>query len=155
MIGRSLGCLKCGNALSNNRCDYCSLPFFEQYYLGERVGLLSDLISIYKYKCVRSCALVLASLLKDKYGAFLDDKIVSPLPTIKRHVRERGFDHMELLAKTIARGCGGRYKRILMRINSTVQVGASEDMRRKQAENAYRAVDGLDAAGKYVLIDDV
>ena len=110
---------------------------------------------MYKYESARSCAGVFASLFEEKYGSFLDDRTVSPLPTISKHIRERGFDHMRYLTKKITHVCGGRYCEALERVNSTVQVGADEERRRMQVASAYRAVRTLSAKGKYVLIDDV
>jgi len=73
-----------------------------------------------------------------------------PLPTIRRHIRERGFDHIDL----ICRKTGWPVERVLLRANSTVQVGASNEERRAQAQSAYVAK-GLEAEKRYLLVDDV
>ena len=119
------------------------------------MGLLKDLINIYKYKSVRVCAETFAYLLKNKYGLFLEGKIVVPLPTISKHIRERGFDHMALLAKRIAYVCGGKCEKVLKRVGDTVQVGADEITRKKQALSAYSVTNKVKFDVQYVLIDDV
>ena len=42
----------------------------------------------------------------------------------------------------------------LMRINNTIQVGADEKTRKKQALRAYKERE-IDASRRYVLLDDV
>ena len=73
-----------------------------------------------------------------------------PLPTITKHVRERGFDHVGL----VARKMGSPVARALVRNKNTVQVGASREMRISQAKEAYRVAD-VNPEAKYLLLDDV
>ena len=73
-----------------------------------------------------------------------------PLPTIAKHIRGRGFDHMALIAKKM----NGRYAPVLRRRKDTVQVGAEREQRIAQAKEAYFAR-GVDVEAKYLLIDDV
>ena len=81
-------------------------------------------------------------------------KVVA-LPTIARHVRERGFDHMAKLAKAVASLSGLETAKVLVRGNNAVQVGASMEDRQKQAKTAYIAKAGIDRDANYLLIDDV
>ena len=84
-----------------------------------------------------------------KVGGF--DGVVVPLPTINKHIRERGFDHIGLIAKKT----GWRVEKLLKRRNKTVQVGASAEMRKKQAATAYRIAGKIDPKAEYLLMDDV
>jgi len=79
-----------------------------------------------------------------------DDFVLAPLPTIARHVRERGFDHVGLIAKKMKMPVA----RVLVRNKNTVQVGASREARKRQAGEAYRALE-VDPDEKYLLLDDV
>ena len=81
--------------------------------------------------------------------------ILVPLPTIGRHIRERGFDHTKLLAKHLARNTSLKTAMVLMRSNNTTQVGANEKMRKIQAEMAYHVRKQVDTNGDYILVDDV
>ena len=81
-------------------------------------------------------------------------KVVA-LPTIQKHIRERSFDHMGLLAKCLAYQNGLGLARVLERGNNCVQVGASEEKRREQAKTAYVARANIDREANYLLIDDV
>ena len=81
--------------------------------------------------------------------------ILVPLPTIDRHIRERGFDHTKLLAKHLARNTSLKTAMVLMRSNNATQVGANEKMRKIQAEMAYHVRKQVDTNGDYILVDDV
>lgn len=81
--------------------------------------------------------------------------VVVPLPTIRRHVRERGFDHTVEIAKSLARRHHWCYEKVLGRAKDSVQVGASKTERQTQAKSAYVAQRDPDPAARYLLIDDI
>ena len=63
----------------------------------------------------------------------VDDKItLVPLPTIGRHIRERGFDHISLFCKKT----GYPVEHVIEARNNTVQVGANKRSG-EQAKAAY------------------
>lgn len=93
--------------------------------------------------------MVLAELLDVRMEAV--DGVVVPLPTIRRHIRERGFDHTATIARKLALPC----EQLLRRRNKSVQVGAGAEARRRQAKEAY-VVKGAPYEGReYWLLDDV
>ena len=81
-------------------------------------------------------------------------KVVA-LPTIRRHIRERGFDHMAKMAKAVAIMNNLEVVKVLKRGNNAVQVGVSMEKRKEQAKTAYIARDDIDRQANYLLIDDV
>ena len=92
--------------------------------------------------------------------------VLVPLPTIRKHIRERGFDHtlrlcfeLEIfLQKRLEKlGIKVEYEDLLVRKNKTVQVGKEKKERMKQAEKAYGIRDGMKIESKtlYILVDDV
>ena len=115
--------------------------------MSERDGILRRLIEIYKYNSVRAAASLLAEALK---SAIDGDYTLVPLPTINRHIRERGFDHVGLICKKT----GLPMERVLLRGNNAVQVGASLEQRREQAKSAY-LLGKIDLNKNYCLVDDV
>lgn len=153
--GNNWTCLCCSNELDGRICKYCSLPFRKQYYIGERSGLLKELVNLFKYNSIKNCATVFGDLFFELFGDFLVDDVLVPLPTITKHVRARGFDHTKLLAKRVAWRCGGKCEPVLKRLNSTVQVGADANTRKKQAENAYLVKNTIDPSLHYVMVDDI
>ena len=111
------------------------------FVVGAREGALLKLVEDYKYKSIKNIAEILAEFLDEAMPKDLPGEIVIvPLPTVKKHIRERGFDHTRKLAEEFGKLRGLRAVSVLKRMNKTVQVGADEKTRKKQAEKAY-AVD--------------
>ena len=92
--------------------------------------------------------------------------VLVPLPTIRKHIRERGFDHTLRLCFELENflqkrlddfGISAEYQSLLVRKNKTVQVGKEKKERVKQAEKAYEICEGvkLDRNTLYILVDDV
>lgn len=119
------------------------------------------MINLYKYNSVRVAGDMLAELILDGFDL---DGILAPLPTISKHVRERGFGHIEYLLHRLSKL--SRHNRrsrkvhlacakILKRANSSVQVGASAVKRKIQAQKAYEVAKGFNPDKHYVLVDDV
>ena len=88
------------------------------------------------------------------------------LPTIRKHIRERGFDHTLRLCFELENflqkrlddfGISVEYQSLLVRKNKTVQVGKEKKERVKQAEKAYGIREGVEIENKtlYILVDDV
>lgn len=102
---------------------------------------------------MRACGYAMAGLM----GCVLDNDeyVIVPLPTIRKHIRERGFDHIGKLARLLSNNDNLYVSPILLRGNNTVQVGASQEERKKQAQTAYVARGGIDSYANYLLLDDV
>ena len=92
--------------------------------------------------------------------------VLVPLPTIRKHIRERGFDHTlrlcfeleNFLQKRLGDfGISVEYQSLLVRKNKTVQVGKEKKERVRQAEKAYGIREGIKIENKtlYILVDDV
>ena len=111
---------------------------------GQREGVLRKLIVEYKYQSRRGFTRTLAEILagaipeEERKRLAREKAVIVPLPTISRHIRERGFDHTKKLAKELGRILDLCTMPVLVRANKTVQVGAGSEVRAKQAEEAYR-----------------
>ena len=92
--------------------------------------------------------------------------VLVPLPTIRKHIRERGFDHTLRLCFELENflqkrlddfGISVEYQSLLARKNKTVQVGKEKKERMRQAEKAYGIREGIKIENKtlYILVDDV
>ena len=138
---------------------------------GLKEGWFERLVRDFKYRGRRD------------YGEFLADKlgevifgevkrieirkiVLVPLPTIRKHIRERGFDHTLRLCFELENflqkrlddfGISVEYQSLLVRKNKTVQVGKEKKERVKQAEKAYGIREGVEIENKtlYILVDDV
>lgn len=92
--------------------------------------------------------------------------VLVPLPTIQKHIRERGFDHTLRLCFELETflqkrlddfGISVEYQSLLVRKNKAVQVGKEKKERLRQAEKAYGIQEGIKIENKtlYILVDDV
>lgn len=177
-------CPICKKVLKNgqSKCEDCEIPFLVMFVVGWREGVLAKLTKEYKYKSLRAAGEVLADLVVARMGDELENGsmngldgsggdsndgfegnfggdsrgiVVVPLPTIGKHIRQRGFDHTADLAKKIAARKGWEYEELLGRATSTVQVGASMEKRKEQAERTYYVKRQVENGKMYVLVDDV
>ena len=147
-------CLNCKRAVSGARCPYCR-DFPPTVMVGWRDELIGKLVEEYKYSSVKALGTALAEIL-DEILPVVDGKVVvAPLPTIEKHIRERGFDHTFEVAKKLARRRGWKVARILKRAKDTVQVGAGNTARLLQAAEAYSLDGEIEPDTTYILLDDV
>lgn len=148
-------CLVCDGltAGASNICGQCTPPYSRAWCGGVKSAELEKLIMQYKFHRNREAAICLAELLADSTPPLPPDCVVTWVPTIRRHVRLRGYDHAKLIAAVFARRKGLVAEPTLRRLANTVQRGASKRLRRQQAEAAF--VSPLIEPATYVLIDDV
>ena len=148
-------CPNCKCKSSDGTCINCTeLPPI--FYIGERSGLLGDIIQNYKYYSNKALAKPLAELLTNTLPKF-NDAVLVPLPTASHHIRSRGFDHTLLLAKNISKLTNFKTEKVLVRKRNTVQVGTNLKTRKTQADSAYSLADhfSFNNSKTYILIDDV
>jgi ComF family protein len=113
---------------------------------------------IYKLKFARARAAAdaIAAVMGEALPYFSDPVIVTHVPTATRRIRQRGYDHAQLIAKALARQQGLTYSSLLARQGQTRQVGADKKTRSQQLEAAFRPLHGYMSAGAHILlIDDV
>ncbi len=126
--------------------------------VGPRDGLIGTLIHDLKYDSVQALAAPLAEILDAIMPKDINAKaVIVPLPTIRRHVRQRGLDHTLMIARELMRLRGYRVERVLIREKNTVQVGSNAKERIKQAKTAYALAPNakIDPHTPYLLLDDV
>ncbi|MCL1839672.1 hypothetical protein FWF89_01575 [Candidatus Saccharibacteria bacterium] len=108
-----------------------------------------------KYQSIRALAWPIAEMMDAVLPYLPENTAVVPVPTIARHVRERGLDHTWLIAKKLAKLRKWKCTKLVRRVTNTVQVGASAKCRREQAKSAYMLVGEVDERWNYLVLDDV
>ena len=150
-------CPFCKQKIEAAKCPKChKLPAF--YSVNSRTDLLDTLIHELKYNTVRSFDKPLAEILDQTLPNFKTDVYIVPLPTIGKHVRERGLDHTNLIAKQLTKKRSNFHlSRVLIRTNNSVQVGANRESRIEQAKHAYEINPKIkiNPEATYLLFDDV
>jgi ComF family protein len=126
-------------------------------------GMAKKLIQKYKFGQQRVAAESLAKLMTETIMRFNSNKdftglnyLIVPVPTATSRVRERGFDHAALLAKSIAIELALPCSKALGRLGQARQVGTSRSARLKQAEGSYYVRKPDKISGRNILlVDDV
>ncbi len=159
-------CWSCGAASPGGRtCLACRRPgsphcvWVTTYY----EGVAKKLLSVYKFAGLRAAAESLAELMAQTLEDFNDpadlaklNYLIVPVPTATKRRRQRGFDHIELLAKHLAGITGLKTGDALGRLGQSRQVGAERSLRLKQAEdNYYVRLPHLVSGRNILLVDDV
>lgn len=94
-------CLSChGLCKKYNLCANCrlKLPFDDLIAISPRRGPMKLLVGDYKYDSQLATADVLARMFSYKMTGLYTNFTIIPIPTIDKHVRRRGFDHMKQIA---------------------------------------------------------
>ena len=133
-------CFRCYNynkALNPAFSRRLNPDFHKLFVCGLREGILYDLISEYKFYSRRQYGEVLAKMMYENVSELPKNTIIVPLPTVSKHIRVRGFDHIGYLCKELVRMSGFKIAPLLSRARETVQVGKSSKTRRIQAREAF------------------
>jgi len=136
-------------------CSSCRVPYERIWVVGERKGVLQRLIGLYKFERARSAYRMLGDLLLKVLPELPSNTVIVPVPTVSSHIRERGYDHMLLIAKYVAKKRGLDCKQLLLRKTNTKQRQTSAKTRLEQARQAFIAKMNIDQEVPYLLIDDV
>jgi ComF family protein len=119
-------------------------------------GVVKKMIRAYKFERVRAAYAPLASAMLDALPYFDEPVVVVHIPTSSNHVRQRGYDHAQLLAREIALSQKWSHIDAIRRLHNLRQVGASRAERQRQAESAFGLRSGRELEGAHVLlVDDV
>lgn len=156
-------CHRCGQQYAAGRCSGCSqcsrldcIDRARSY--GAYLGELGTLLRHYKYRGDRSLAPGLTRLLRlafDAHYRTLEWDALVPVATHPSRVRERGFDHMELLGRLLGKQLGLPLRSILVkRLASRPQAGLSERLRRRNVRRSFAVRSPLNAA-HILLLDDI
>ena len=152
------GCIVCLRAVGPvGVCGNCRTSYTRGWVVSERTDTTERLIDAYKFRHHKGAAPALADLLHEVVPdlSLVESVVVVPVPTIATHIRRRGYDHIDLVARRFARLRGLPYARALRRQTNTVQVGSSRLQRIENAQQAFRVHRELDPRAIYLLIDDV
>ena len=150
-------CINCagGVFVKNGICHTCKVPYGEAWVVADRRDSLRRLIDVYKFNNARSAYIPLADLLDVRLPVLPLQTVIVPIPTVRSHIRQRGYDHMLLVARRLARKRNIVMSTCLKRISNTTQRGANARDRILQAQSAFACHEILNPTMTYVLVDDV
>lgn len=137
-------------------CAMCQTksPLGHVWIASKLDGLPEKLVHTFKFERAQAVAPTIAQLMQCALPAIRPDMLVVPVPTATSRVRQRGYDHTALLARTLAHGYKHQSISALKRLGHSRQVGATRVQRMAQLTGAFRTVKPV--TGKHLLlVDDV
>lgn len=156
-------CLRCRKRLnSGNMCAQCRKSSAQRltnaWVVGWRTGALRQLTNDYKFHSELNAAPVLALLLQktlQRAAPELGLDAIVYVPTIARHIRARGFDHMALVAQQLSVKLGVPVlSEVLVRLDNHVQHGSNRQERRRIATSLGFNTN-VTLPANVLLIDDI
>ena len=150
-----LGCIMCEKLTTIGVCDDHKFVFNQAWVVGIRSGALQRLIGGFKFRNMKSVSVKLAELLHGRLPQLPSNIVFVPIPTTPLHIRERGYDHMLLIANRL--GClrHSPVQKLLIRNNHLIQHHAGRAERFRQAASAFKVNGLVDSRTIYIVLDDV
>lgn len=128
------------------------------WVVGWRTGALRQLTNDYKFHSELNAAQILALLLQktlQRAAPELGLDAIVYVPTIARHIRARGFDHMALVAQQLGARLGVPVlPEVLVRLDNHVQHGSNRQERRRIV-TSLGVNAGAILPANVLLIDDI
>jgi len=134
------------------------VSYTAKLYLAEYEGITRDCVHALKYANNQCLGELFSGWMADRVQqAGWQVDIVMPVPLSRQRVRQRGYNQSALIARPLALRLKVPYQPYgLMRIRNTPsQVGLSAEERRENVAGAFKAVQGMVAGKKVLLVDDV
>lgn len=153
-----LGCVLCGTANLNGICENHNENIRNAFVVHTRKGVVKRLIDELKFQRVKSAAKSLALLLHESLPELPSDTIIVPIPTVKSHVRQRGYDQVKLIAKHLAQLRSLPFSPLLVRANSATQHELNKRERAKESRQAFKLSSSFthnDKNHHCLLLDDI
>jgi competence protein ComFC len=149
-------CIVCNRPTASTwLCENCKMPYEKAFVVGDRNGALQRLIGLYKFERAKSAYKPLGDLLLSILPEMPASTVIVPIPTTNSRIRERGYDHMYLIARYIAQARGHKCQKLILRKTNTKQRHSNATKRDSQAKNAFYVQNKIDTDTPYLIIDDV
>jgi ComF family protein len=150
------GCILCGKPKESGICVEHAAPFTRVFTVSTRTDALEDAINRLKFQNTKYAARSMAELLDWRLPQLPSDIQIVPLPTARSHVRQRGYDQVELIAHQLASLRGITVKKALVRRTNTTQHTVGRSARAEQATRAFSLSDSMShKAATVLLLDDI
>jgi ComF family protein len=118
-------------------------------------GLARQLVACLKFYGQQSAAGIMAERMS-RHLAVPRSAMLVHVPATTSHIRQRGYDQAQLIAKQLARQTGCGRVAALARSGQKHQLGSSRSQRLLQLNQSLRVKNTAQIAGKHiVLVDDV
>lgn len=152
-FSRCLDCLR--PTMQSNLCTACrSKGYFDDgWCVGARTDTLKKLLEAYKFSATRGASETCAELLLAQLPVFPASSVIVPVPTASAHQRIRGFGHIELMARRLAKERKLPFSQVLQRTDNQTQHLKTRKERLKLSVDSFRVVS--EPPEVILLVDDI
>ena len=159
-------CIKCGAVSEEDICENCKeekkdfISVIDEIYACTTYqDEMKALIHGFKYSSKTYLVNEFSDILKDKYGSInLDADYLITIPSTKRRIEQRGYNHTDILAKYLSKKINIPYIKPLIKIKDTKPLARLNPLERfLEINGAFQIEDkiiNLDYK-KILLIDDI
>jgi ComF family protein len=152
-------CYRCHKLSAESKvCGSCrkSSSLSHVWVRTEYDGISKELLRRYKFDRAQGAAPLIAQLISEKLPYLPSDTLVTYVPTVTSHIRQRGYDHALGLARELANDHQLRLITILRRHGQARQVGSRRQQRQEQLKDAFSVKSEYLVKGKTILlVDDI
>ncbi|MFZ1301909.1 MAG: hypothetical protein WAQ27_05045 [Candidatus Microsaccharimonas sp.] len=138
-------------------CAHHDVPICKAWVVAERRSELKQLIDAYKFEFMRLAAHTLVDLLDESLPLLPLNTVIVPIPTAPSHVRQRGYDHLQLLASLLSQRRELPVVRLLERSSTKTQHELNRVERQNEAAKAFFVADGvsIEPTTPLLILDDI
>jgi ComF family protein len=117
-------------------------------------GSAKQLIHDFKFERKQAAAQPMVQMMAEALPYLPTETLIVHIPTATSRVRQRGYDHAELLARALAQELGLKHKTLLRRVTQTRQVGTKRSGRLAQMQDAFGIIRGNKSQKQQILLVD-
>jgi len=148
-------CIDCRKVTPVGICIKHHKSYQRAWVVGERKTTLQRLIGGFKFQNMKVAAYDLAALLDERLPTLPSNTILIPIPTAPAHKRERGYDHMLLIAQSLSVLRHLPIQQLITRANVATQHHSNREQRIEQSLSAFIVKGSVDPLAHYVVLDDI
>ncbi len=151
-----LGCILCGKPQIDGICAHHDAPIEKALTVSSRTGALEVTINRLKFQNTKAAARALAELFVEFLPILPSGIQIVPIPTVRSHIRQRGYDQVDLIARRLAYLRELPINRALIRTTNDTQHLVGKEARQEQSLKAFSLNDKVSLKGVHVLLlDDI
>ena len=153
-----MGCILCGRPEISGICVAHDSSIARAFTVSSRTGSLEAAINRLKFQNTKAAAGTLAELLHTSLPLLPSDIQIVPIPTVRSHIRQRGYDHVALIVRHLAAFRGVPITQALRRKSNATQHTVGKKERIAQSKQAFTLSEASKNAlsGQLVLlVDDI
>jgi ComF family protein len=152
-----LGCVLCGDISPEGICAQHDTPICKVWVVSKRLTVLKRVVDAYKFENVKAASRVLVDLMDTRLPLLPVGTVIVPIPTASSHIRQRGYDHIHILARLLAQKREMPIAHLLQRSSGVTQHRLNKAQRQQEADGAFYILETatINPDTPLLIIDDI